>query len=523
MFTHSIRWNLQLWLAFLLVVLLCGFGVTMYNFERLNRFRQVDEDLETRLAAVKNDIQSLSFDYEASIPLKKMRHFDRRDRFPNGPFEENADQMEHSDGPDGYNNNQSDSLPPGWPFSPMREIRLSPQVMQLFDYADSNGFYFAMWLPGRTLLLCSSNMPPGINAPYVGKSPALTHTRTDGHYRDAFYYTIFGECVLVGHDISPDLKALNFLAWGLFLSGGLVLALGLGGGWWLTSRALLPVEQISASARRISEGNLSERIKTTAPGNEISGLAEVLNLMFDRLEKAFVRQRQFTTDASHELRTPLAVIISEAQTTLSRKRSAEEYRETIEVCLESAQQMRKLAESLLELARYDAGQQTLDCCEFSLDEMVDECIDSIEPLAQTHSISISKDLKPVKLTADVLRISQVILNLLSNAIQYSGEHGQIAVSTREEKTWAILILSNTGPGITPEDLPHIFERFYRGDKARAHSHGNYGLGLAISKTIIDLHHGQIDVKSSPGAGTAFTVRLPLLQPKKPSSESHPHQ
>src|SRR5213592_1019500 len=184
----------------------------------------------------------------------------------------------------------------------------------------------------------------------------LTHTRMRDALREAFHYTELGDCVLAGRNITSDLNAMGRFRWWLFAAGGTVLALGLGGGWWLSTRAIRPVEEISAAASRISAGNLSERIRAVDPGNELGRLVGVLNSTFARLEAAFAQQKQFTADASHELRTPLAVIISEAQTALSRERSAAEYRESVETCLDSAQQMRRLTESLLQLARLDAGQ-----------------------------------------------------------------------------------------------------------------------------------------------------------------------
>src|SRR5262249_12772140 len=166
-----------------------------------------------------------------------------------------------------------------------------------------------------------------------------------------------GECILVGKDARADLAALRRFAVLLLSAGGTVLLLGLGGGWWLTAQAIRPVEQISAAASRISAGNLSERISVRETDNELNRLAAVPTPPFARLEEAFAQQKQFTADASHELRTPIAVLISEAQTALARPRSDAEYRETIEATLNAAQQMRRLTESLLTLARLDAGHE----------------------------------------------------------------------------------------------------------------------------------------------------------------------
>jgi signal transduction histidine kinase len=205
----------------------------------------------------------------------------------------------------------------------------------------------------------STNAPPDLELP-PPVNDTRTHIRSQGETREAYHFTEIGECVLVGRSVAEDLDSIRAFGWWLVLAGGTVLGMGLGGGWWLTTRAIRPIEEISAAASRISAGNLSERISGTGEGNELGRLVSVLNSTFARLEASFSRQRQFTSDASHELRTPLAVLISEAQTTLARERTTAEYKETVENCLEIAQQLRRLTESLLNLARSDAGQDQLE-------------------------------------------------------------------------------------------------------------------------------------------------------------------
>jgi heavy metal sensor kinase len=291
-------------------------------------------------------------------------------------------------------------------------------------------------------------------------------------------------------------------------AGAAVLALGLGGGWWIATHAIRPVEAISAAASRISAGHLSERINVADTDGELGQLAVTLNSTFARLDAAFAQQRQFTADASHELRTPLAVLISEAQTTLAHQRTAEEYRETVEACLETAQQMRRLTESLLELARLDAGQAQIQRQPFDLAASARACVELIQPLADARGIQILCAFEPGKILGDDARVRQVVTNLLTNAIQYNQAQGKIQVRTWVESGHVILTVTDTGPGIAPEDLPHIFKRFYRSDKARTSARGRSGLGLAICKTVVDEHLGSIEATNQPGAGAAFTVRLP---------------
>jgi len=317
-----------------------------------------------------------------------------------------------------------------------------------------------------------------------------------------------GECILVGRSIVVDLAAMQRFAWWLVLGGAGVLALGLGGGWWLVSQVIRPVNDISTAASRISAGNLAERISVTDTDNELGRLAGVLNSTFARLEAAFAQQKQFTADASHELRTPLAVIVSEAQTTLARERSAAEYRETVATCLDAAQQMRHLTESLLQLARFDAGQEPIERQPFDLVAETRACVDLVRPLAAKRGLQIQCDFASASALGDAERFRQVITNLLTNAIHYNRDAGQIRVSTRSEGGSALLIVADTGQGISAADQPHIFERFYRADKSRSRAEGRSGLGLAISKAIVDAHGGSIGVSSEPSVGTTFTVRLP---------------
>ena len=205
---------------------------------------------------------------------------------------------------------------------------------------------------------------------------------------------------------------------------------------------------------------------------------------------------------------PWPVLISEAQTTLAHQRSAEEYRETVAACLDTAQQMRRLTEALLQLARFDAGQKSIQTAPFDLAATAQACVELIRPLAEARGIQIHCDLAPASFSGDEARLSQVVTNLLTNAIHYNKSQGQIHIRTRVENGTTTLTVTDTGPGIAPDDLPHIFERFYRGDKARTSTNGRSGLGLAICKAIVDAHLGSIEVTSQPGNGTTFTVKLP---------------
>ncbi len=509
MFIKSIRWRLQLWQAFLLLVALTGFGVTAYQLHRTNRLGQIDAELERRVVALGTDIHGRP----PFGPPPMGRPPGDQDR--NGPPPVGPDR----DGPRPWDLLQDGPPPrpgldprgphagPGGAMDP-RETRISTGTMSLFEPAETNGFYFAIWSRSGTLLKASTNAPPGITRPLRSPATMGLRSRLRDTCREVYQFTEFGECLIAGRNIAADLRAQRRFAGWLVVAGSAVLALGLGGGWLLASRAIRPVEVISTAASRISAGNLAERINLGDTENELGRLAGVLNSTFARLEAAFAQQKQFTADASHELRTPLAVIISETQSALARERTTAEYRETIEACLDAAQQMRRQTQALLQLARFDAGQESLERTSFDLAERTRACADLIRPLAEERGLHLTCDLSPAPVTGDPDRLDQVITNLLTNAIWHNSNQGSIHLSTRLEPGAALLSVVDAGPGIPPENLPRIFERFYRGDQARARTEGRSGLGLAISKAIIDLHGGRIDVSSEPGRGTTFTVRLP---------------
>lgn len=523
MLIKSIRWRLQLWQAFLLVCVLMGFGATAYQLQRIHLQNQTDRELDLRIAAVSADVHGmLPFGpppgrpgFERGRDGLRMRP-DGPDALPPGskgePHGPKDDMGGPGFGPRGHGLEPPDFAPPPELRLEGRTVRLDEKTLALFDQSSTNDFYFEIWSRTGRSLLRSTNAPAELKLPAKLTDVNVVHRADSRSHRQVFLQTPIGESILVGRDTATELRDLARFGWYLGLAGTGVLALGLGGGWLLATHAMRPVEAIGAAASRISAGNLSERINVADTESELGRLAEVLNSTFTRLETAFAQQRQFTADASHELRTPLAVIISEAQTTLARERNAAEYRETVETCLEAAQQMRRLTQSLLELARYDAGQEAVLHTPFDLAAQTQACVEMIRPLASQRGLRLLCDLAPCSTVGDADRLAQVVTNLLANAIHYNRDQGEIRVATRQQGNHAVLTVADTGQGIAPEDLPHIFERFYRADKARSRNHGRHGLGLAISKAIVDAHGGALEVASEAGAGSTFTLRLPGASP-----------
>ena len=488
-FPKSIRWRLQLWLAFLLLCVLSGFGVTALQLHRMTRFAEIDAELEQRV----NELQ---------------RAIGRPQ-----PFGDRRPPPRFMDDPRRGPRRGRPGLPPprGRP-EPLPELasRVLPgETLALFAGGDSRGHYFVIWNRDGQTAQQSTNAPVELTIPPRLSDDIESRTRTRGTFREMFHFTEPGDCMLVGRDIAAELDGMQRYTGWLFAAGGAVLALGLGGGWRLATRALKPVEDISVAANRIAAGNLAERISVSETDDELGRLAGVLNSTFSRLEAVFAQQRQFTADASHELRTPLAVLISETQTTLARERTAEEYREAVETCLETAQQMRRLSESLLEIARFDVGQEMLCREPVDLAGEARHCAELLKTIAAELGVEIECDLAPTVCTGDPARIRQVITNLIANAIHHNRENGRVRVVTSQEDDSGCVSISDTGPGIADEDLPHIFERFYRADRARGRASGRSGLGLAICRSIVSAHGGLIEVTSQQGTGTTFAVRLPI--------------
>lgn len=500
MFFKSIRWRLQLWYGLILIFVLTGFGVAAYRLQSGRQWQRIDGELQRRANAL-----------VGALRMAEGRERMGPDRDRGGrPLFEPFDQPRGPRRPPGEPPEGLREPPDGSrePFRPLSGLRLGVQQAALFDQDDTNGFYFVIWSRDGSVLARSTNAPAVVPPLGHAVSRGPQPPRQRDSWREAILVTPPGETVIVGRSIIQDIRELRRTALMLAGFGGIVLVLGLAGGWWLAGRAIRPVRDISQTAVRIAAGDLSQRISVAETESELGQLAGVLNSTFGRLEKSFVQQQQFTSDAAHELRTPVSVILTQTQSALNRERSADEYRQTVEACQRSAQRMRRLIESLLELARLDAGQESMCRVRFDLARTAADCVEQIRPLAAEKRITIETALEPAECDGDAERMAQVLTNLLSNAVHYNHEGGSIRMSTRAEGGFAMAEVADTGPGIPAEHLPHIFDRFYRADAARTTSKGRAGLGLAISKAIVDAHGGQLEVVSTVGEGTAFTVRLP---------------
>ena len=284
-------------------------------------------------------------------------------------------------------------------------------------------------------------------------------------------------------------------------------------GSWLAARALEPVDRMITEVREITDGrSLHRRLPLPMTRDELSRLAETLNQMMTRLERSFAALRRFTADASHELKTPLTVVRAGVERAITRPGMPQEALAPLEETLQQVNRMTELLDSLLTLARADEGRAELHREPVDLREIVEEAGETGELLAEHAGVGMEIRLppEPLVLAVDRSRVRQLALNLIENAVKYTPRGGQVSVELAGNDGRVTFTVADTGIGIAPGDLPHVFDRFWRADSARTRTseRAGTGLGLAICKWIAEAHGGTIEVQSRPGRGTTFTVGLP---------------
>jgi heavy metal sensor kinase len=282
-------------------------------------------------------------------------------------------------------------------------------------------------------------------------------------------------------------------------------------GYRMSRRALAPVEQITRQAERITSKRLHERIPVAGGGDELTHLTQVFNQMLAHLDESFQQLRRFTSDASHELRTPLAAIRSIGEVGLQSSGTREEYRELIGSMLEEVNRLTRLVDELLMISRADSGVIPLNYSLLSISDLIRDTMALLEPLAeekqQRLTLTQSDD---VCVNADAMYLRQALINVLHNAIKYSPPQSTISMRFERSGPDSVMIaIQDSGPGIGPEDMTRIFDRFYRVDQGRSREAGGFGLGLAIAHWAVHANGGAIDVTSAVGRGSTFRITLPL--------------
>ncbi len=305
--------------------------------------------------------------------------------------------------------------------------------------------------------------------------------------------------------IDGMLQAFRAILWTM-IPGMLAIA-GLGG-WWISRRALAPVDDITNIAKLITMQNLSQRLTVPQTGDELQRMSETWNAVLTRLESAVERTRQFTADASHELRTPVALIRATAELALRRERSADEYQTSLRQILLESERMTQLTNDLLFLSAADATRLDMPVSPVGLNALVSESIKESSALAQSRGICLSLDLHAEQdlVSVNEAGLKRLMLIFIDNALKFTPPNGSVIVSTATDKEGIIVSVRDSGPGIQPEAIPHIFERFYQADPSHNGNNGA-GLGLSIAQMIAVAHGSSIRVESAPDAGSCFSITL----------------
>jgi heavy metal sensor kinase len=317
--------------------------------------------------------------------------------------------------------------------------------------------------------------------------------------------------IQVAEDLDDYFEATARYELLLFIGIPVLLMAATAGGYWLSTRALAPVDQITTAAQSISASDLSGRVIVPETRDELQRLAQTLNAMLQRIETAFRRITQFTADASHELRTPISLIRTRAEVILRKPRDNQEYRDALQEILEESERITRLIENLMLLARTDIGTEALHLKQVNVCEIAQRASAQGKTLADARQLQWSQSIPDVPLwvTADPDSLGRLLLILLDNAIKYTPVCGSVGIHVANSNGHVQIEVRDTGIGIAEADLPHVFERFYRADSARSSDSGGAGLGLSIGQWIAKAHLGEITVESAPERGSVFHLKLPL--------------
>jgi signal transduction histidine kinase len=498
----SIGVRLTLWYLAIFALGQVIFGAGMWLILRHNLYDLVDDSLETQIDDLKNFLQSQPTD---SSPAK-----------------------------------------------------LKEEVNETYAIEHS-GDYLEIYAENGDLIYRSAFVQAHLSAllpPDQIKRPVMRSRRIAGRpFRFALQrLSVNGRVFTVEMGVPADdvVDTLHLFRYYLLMFAPLLLLAAAGGGYWLSRRALSPVDALVRTARQVSGTNLSGRLQKLDTGDELQRLSDTLNEMLDRIESAFLRTTEFTADASHELRTPVSLIRTEAELALRRSRTDSEYQESLRHILLEAERTTVLIEQLLSLARSDSGREALHLQPVDVRQMLRGVADgwhqmaTIRNLEFSASLASSDGLASGKVTPDSLAsdslipdnvtsdsaglgiattnsvagdvfvmgdetlLRRVVDILLDNAFKYTPAPGSVHLSLDGNGASAVIAVQDSGVGIAEEDQDKIFDRFYRVDKARSRAQGGAGLGLAIAQWIVTQHQGSIAVESCPGQGTTFRVELPLI-------------
>ncbi len=534
---RSIRWRLLFWFAGMMILVMFSFSSILYWSAERSIVLQMDTRLEgavryldaaLRAFPINELLRPNPFSPPPGLPRENAGVAGKdgprepligpNDKRP--PSVEKAPQQGRADGrspgerPQGER--PGDRPQPDRRFNFSREAERQKKDLGIRSTTDADSgrptiFYTVLKQDGTTF---KSQDDPLLNRDYATLNTRLGDSREPIFYdavakRQVIFRGPHRSIILAGVSQIQEMAQLRSLLFQLLGSGGLALVVGLIGSWYISGRMMEPLQAISKTASNISATNLAERIDTTKVEAELLELTTALNATLDRLEAAFQRQSRFTADAGHELRTPLAILHTNLELALSRPRKEEEFREIITYCLESSTKMRSLIDALLMLARADAGQLQANFIPLDLRSTVQISVQQHQSKAKKILLDAKLPDQPVMIMGDTTLLGMVLSNLIQNALRHTHDDGHVQVTIDIRNHAAEMVVSDNGIGIPLESQPQLFERFYRIDASRNRHTGGHGLGLAICKSLVEIHHGTIACESKPGEGTRFIMRFPL--------------
>ncbi|HYT88851.1 MAG TPA: heavy metal sensor histidine kinase [Gemmataceae bacterium] len=458
--TLSIRWRLALWFGAVLAVVLIAFGTAVYLTMRHHALGRIDQGLSEELADVLAEVGRAQTEVDLSEWLERR-------------------------------------------------------------FAHHEGFDFQITRPSGDRFFANRRLAgaalPLPDAVYLSDSPFYRDVSTEGGKRwRVVSVQVRGPRNLLTVQVARSLAGFDHeskeLLLTMLLIGPLMLLVAVGGGYFLARRALAPVDQLRRRTQEITADRLDRRLPVANPGDELGLLGQTINEMIGRLERSFAEIRRFTADASHELRTPLTAIRTEAEVALRSNGVPAEQQQLLGSILEECGRLTRLTEQLLTLSREDAGIGRPGPAPVDLAALLHGVTETMRPVAEAKGVRLQVDIAgPLWVQGDGIRLPQVFFNLLDNALKYTLEGGSVQVRGEARGAAVVATVRDTGEGIAPEHLPHVFDRFYRVDKARSREQGGTGLGLSIAKSIVAAHGGQIELDSARGRGTTCTVTLPADQ------------
>jgi heavy metal sensor kinase len=493
---HSIRFKLTFWYTLIVGATLFGFGVASYFFTQEKLFASLDYSLKNEVVWLKNFIEPQA----KKVKLKRHRVQPPRPL----PAEKKAGEKKGSrETPIQFVEQDSSAFDEIWN-QIYEHTLLSPkkQIIQIRDRNDE--ILYRSYSLGKEEIFFE-------DIPYNTIKLVTIYNAKGQPLRLAVTQSPVAK-IYVAYPESEVFEVLSNLFSLFIIMVPVSLLISVLGGFFLAKASLQPVDVITQTARAITAANLDQRIPHKGVNDELGRLTSTFNDMIERLQHSFDQIQQFSIDASHELRTPLTIMRGEIEMALRTQQTSDDYRIVLSSTLDEIMRMSSIIDNLLTLAKADGGHCTLNMEELSLSAIVKELYEDSAMLAEPKNICvILQRLDEITMLGDDVRLHQMLLNLISNAIKYTPEEGEVRLSLRQDDGFAVIQISDTGIGIPSEDIVKIFDRFYRVDKGRSREMGGTGLGLSIAKWAAEAHGGEILVDSELDKGSTFTVMLPIVE------------